>query len=183
MNPVANAVLGIVFLGVGALSTFLMFHLWGYPFDHETMKSEAPRPLMLLHRASGYIYLAIYIYFMTQMVPRLWNYQIEFPARTVAHLTLGMAIGAILLVKVSIVRFFKHLESSLVPFLGSALLICTILLIGLSVPFAFREAYLRAAAAEAHIYDPDNLERVNSRTNKSETRWHPQRGCRPAGPS
>ena len=160
MGPLSNAILGVVFLVVGAGGTFLMFHLWGYPFDHETQKSEAPVPLMRLHRALGWIYLALYVYFMWQMVPRLWSYQIEFPARTVAHLTLGMTIGAILFVKVAIVRFFKHLEGTLVPILGTAMLICTILLIGLSAPFAFREAYLRASSVEGSVIGEENLDRV-----------------------
>ena len=74
MGPLSNAILGVVFLFVGAGGTFLMFHLWGYPFDHETHKSEAPPLLMRLHRGLGWVYLAIYIYFMWQMVPRLWSY-------------------------------------------------------------------------------------------------------------
>ena len=160
MDPLGNAVLGIVFLFVGGGSTFLMFHLWGYPFDHETHTSKAPRSLMLLHRSLGWVYLCIYLYFMSQMVPRLWSYQIEFPARTVAHIILGMTIGTILVVKVSIVRFFKHLESSLVPALGTVLLVCTVLLMGLSAPFAFQEAYLRGAAVEGTVFSEETLERV-----------------------
>ena len=160
MDPLGNAVLGIVFLVVGAGSTFLMFHLWGYPFDHETHTSEAPRPLMLLHRTLGWVYLLIYLYFMSQMVPRLWSYQIEFPARTVAHIILGMSIGTILVIKVAIVRFFKHLESTLVPFLGTFLLLCTVLMIGLSAPFAFQEAYWRASAVEGTAFSQETLQRV-----------------------
>ncbi len=161
MDPVANAVLGIVFLALGAAGTFLMYHLWGYPFDHETHTSEAPPRLMRIHRLIGWLYLILYLYFMSQMVPRLWNYQIEFPARTVAHLTLGMTIGALIVIKIAIVRFFKHMESTLVPLLGTALLVCTILLIGLSAPFAFREAYLRAQQTGGSFSD-ETLERVRS---------------------
>ena len=161
MDPVANAVLGIVFLALGAAGTFLMYHLWGYPFDHETHTSEAPPRLMRIHRLIGWLYLILYLYFMSQMVPRLWNYQIEFPARTVAHLTLGMTIGALIFIKVAIVRFFRHLESTLIPFLGTALLVCTILLIGLSAPFAFREAYLRAQQTGGSFSD-ETLQRVES---------------------
>ena len=88
MDAVGNAVLGVVFLAVGTAATFLMYHLWGYPFDHATNKSSAPPSLMRLHRVLGWIFVGIYVYFMTQMVPRLWEYQIELPARTVVHLTL-----------------------------------------------------------------------------------------------
>src|ERR1700678_1118042 len=109
MNHLSNAVLGLLFMGFGAGASFLMYYLWGFPFDHETHTSEAPRPLMLLHRVLGYIYAGIFVYLMVQMVPRLWNYEIELPARTVVHLVVGLVIGITLLIKIMIVRFFKHL--------------------------------------------------------------------------
>jgi mono/diheme cytochrome c family protein len=158
VNHFSNAVLGLLFVGVGAAASFLMFYLWGFPFDHATHKSDAPRPLMLLHRILGYIYAAIFVYLMIQMVPRLWNYQIELPPRTVAHLVIGLVIGVTLLIKIAIVRFFKHLESTLAPFLGTLLLICTVVLIGLSVPTALREAL----AAGQEIFFPANVERVRA---------------------
>ena len=145
----SNALLGIAFLIVSLASTFLMYRLWGYSFDHEKMRSMAPRGLMLLHRVLGYVYAAIYCYLMVQMVPRLWSYEIEFPARTVVHLVLGMTIGVVLVVKIAIVRYFRHLEPTLVPFLGTSLLICTFLLVGLSVPFAMKELYLHRSAVGA----------------------------------
>jgi len=45
------------------------------------------------HRMFGYVFVAIYIVLLVQMIPRLWSYQIEFPARTVLHIALGMAIA------------------------------------------------------------------------------------------
>ena len=160
MDTFGNALLGLLFLLLSIAGTFLMYKLWGYPFDHEKLKSSAPPRLMLLHHIIGYLYGAIYVYLMFQMVPRLWSYEVEFPARTVAHLMLGMTIGVTLLVKVAIVRFFKHLESTLVPFLGTALLICTFLLIGLSVPFAMKEFYLHATTVGGTPFSEQNMERV-----------------------
>jgi hypothetical protein len=162
MDTFGNAVLGLIFLGLSFTSTFLMFKLWGYPFDHNTHKSSAPRPLMLLHRAIGYVYLAIYIYLMSQMLPRLWTYQVELPARTVAHLMLGMSIGVIVVAKIAIVRFFKHLESQMVPILGTALLLSSVLLIGLSAPIAFREHYLSTRSAAGATFSVENLQRVRT---------------------
>jgi len=37
---------------------------------------------MLLHRLLGYGYLAIYVYLMWQMLPRMWSYQVQLPAPT-----------------------------------------------------------------------------------------------------
>ena len=142
MSTSMSAILGLIFLGLANASVFLMFKLWGYPFDKETRTSEAPQALMLLHRLIGYAYAILYVFMMWHMVPRLWNYQVELPPRTVAHLMLGITIGVLILVKIAILRFFRHFEESM-PYIGTCLLICTYLLIGLSVPFTFREAALR----------------------------------------
>ena len=160
MGASANAILGGGFLVLALFLTFLMYHLWGYPFDKKAHRSSAPRSLMNLHRVLGWVFVAIYVFLMWDMVPRLWSYQIELPARTVIHLTLGIAVGAILIIKIAIVRFFKHLESTLAPILGTSLLVCTLLLTGLALPYAAREAYLRATAQDGENFSRDRLDRV-----------------------
>jgi mono/diheme cytochrome c family protein len=157
MSTFGNALLGLVFVLLGLVATLLMYKLWGYPFDHEKLESSAPKPLMRLHRLVGWAYFGLYVFLMWQMVPRLFTYQVELPARTVAHLILGMAIGALLFVKIVIVRFFKHLEGTMAPFLGTGLLVCTLLLIGLSVPFAFRAL---GAHAKGDVFGEENVARV-----------------------
>ncbi len=159
MNTVISALLGILFAVLGTATVFLMFHLWGYPFDKVTRKSEAPKALMLLHRVIGFAFVALYLVMMAQMVPRLWSYQVEFPARTVAHICLGVTIGFLLMVKVSIIRFFRHLEEWM-PFLGTGVLLCTYLLLALSVPFAFKERALRAKALGGDVMSPASLARL-----------------------
>jgi cytochrome c5 len=94
---------------------------------------------------------------MIQMVPRLWTYQIEFPARTVVHITLGMAMGVVLLLKISVVRFFRRLDQSLVPHLGTFLLVASVVLIGISVPSAFQEAW-----ATGRLLSEENRQRVGA---------------------
>jgi mono/diheme cytochrome c family protein len=162
MGTLENTLFGIAFWVVGLANVLLMFKLWGYPFDHERLVSSAPRSLMLLHRVLGYVFLAIYLYLMSQMVPRLWAYQVELPARTVAHLVMGLAIGALLFVKILIVRVFRHLESSTAPVLGITLFVCTTVLIGLSAPLALREAYLSRHATEGTALGDRGVARVKA---------------------
>ena len=64
MSTSTSAILGLIFLGLANASVFLMFKLWGYPFDKETHKSEAPPALMLLHRLIGYAYAILYVFMM-----------------------------------------------------------------------------------------------------------------------
>jgi mono/diheme cytochrome c family protein len=157
MDVILSASLGLLFLVVGTAAVFLMYYLWGFPFDKATRTSAAPPSLMRLHRQLGWFYILIYIVLMFEMVPRMWNYQVEWPARTVAHMCLGMGVGFILLIKVAILRFFRHLEEWM-PALGTALLACTIMLAGLSMPHAFREMAL--ASEMGDVYGDDNRARV-----------------------
>ena len=159
MNAAINSVLGTLFLILAFATVFLMYRLWGYPFDKLARKSAAPPGLMRLHRVMGVAYLLIYIVLMTQMVPRLWTYQVEFPARTVAHIFFGITIGVILLVKLSILRFFRHFEEWM-PVLGTLLLLCTIMLTTLSIPFAVREQVLSSQALGGHAASQENLARL-----------------------
>jgi mono/diheme cytochrome c family protein len=110
----------------------------------------------------GYVFLAIYVVLMVQMVPRLWAYQVELPARTVAHLVTGIAIGAVLFVKILIVRVFRHLESTTAPLLGIVLFVCTTILIGLSAPLALREAYMSRHATQETALGVRGVERVKA---------------------
>lgn len=112
------------------------------------------------HRIFGYAFLVFYLYFMWQMVPRLWTYQIEFPARTVMHFTLGMAIGPLLLVKILVVRFFPRLEGNLAPLLGTGLLTAATVLIGLSIPFALQETAQAWTVADGGYLGDENRLRV-----------------------
>ncbi len=123
---------------------------------------DVSRTFVTAHRLFGYVYLGIYLYFIWQMAPRLWQYQIELPARTVVHLTLGMAIGAMLLAKIAIVRFFRRLEAALVPLLGTSLLVATVVLIGISAPLAFQEALMRQGPTAGALFSEENLARVRA---------------------
>ncbi len=159
MSATLNSVLGMLFLLLAFATVFLMYHLWGYPFDKVKRKSEAPVGLMRLHRMLGYAYGLIYIVLMTQMVPRLWNFQVEFPPRTVAHIMLGFVIGVLLIIKIAILRFNRHFEEWM-PMIGTSLLICTVLLTGLSIPFAIRDNILSSQAVGGSAFSAENLARV-----------------------
>ena len=150
-----TTVLGLLFLGLAVLATYLMFQFWGYPYDKEKRKSECPQWKMNIHRGVGFAYVIVYVILMVKMVPRLWTYQVELPPRTVAHIMLGVSIGVLLIIKISILRFFRHFEEWM-PALGVGLLICTVLLIVLSVPFVLKERSL----ASDNAFADGNRERV-----------------------
>lgn len=160
MSTVVNVGLAVMFVVLAFSATLLMYHLWGYPFDHKTHRSSAPRWAMALHRLMGWAFVAIYLYLMIQMIPRMWTYQIELPARTVFHLVLGYSIGAILVAKILVVRFFKHLEAKLAPALGTTLLVLTVVLMGLALPSVWREQVLARQAMGGEGFSEERLQRV-----------------------
>lgn len=159
MHITYSSLLGLLFLVLALAATFTMFQFWGYDYDEVKKKSSCPQWKMNIHRSIGFAYILIYILMMTEMIPRLWEYQVEFPARTVAHIILGTTIGVILIIKVSIIRFFRHFEEWM-PFLGVSLLLCSVLLGAMSLPAFFRERSLAASALGGSVYSPENRERV-----------------------
>ena len=159
MDASISMLLGLLFLTLGFLGVFLMFRIYGYPFDAERKISTAPPSLVLFHRIVGLVFLLIYLFMMYQMVPRLFHYQVELPARTVAHLILGVSVGFLLVIKFFILRSCPHFRY-LLPYLGLGILWCTVLLISLSAPFAYRETYWSRTAVGGSVYSEANLERI-----------------------
>jgi cytochrome c2 len=147
--------LGLAFLVLALAAVFLQAWLWGPQFwDDEAKKTKAPRTWLRVHAACGYSYALIYVVMMTEMVPRMWHYQSELPARSVMHATAAIVIGVILITKIFILRFFRHFEEAM-PRLGFGLLLSTVVLGALSLPFA-----VRAHDLQGHATTPENLKRV-----------------------
>ncbi len=155
MSTTLSMWLGIAFLLLAIIAVLLQAWLWGPQFwNEEKKKTEAPRFWLRMHALAGYSYGVIYVFMMWHMLPRLWEYQYELPARTVFHAVLAMAIGVLLITKILILLFFRHFEEAM-PRYGFGLLICTVLMTMLSVPYA-----LRAHDLEGRTTDPENIQRV-----------------------
>lgn len=149
MSTTLSMWLGMVFVALALIAVLLQAWLWNPKYwDAEKKKSHAPPFWMWVHRIVGYAFLAVYVLMMLEMVPRLWEYQIELPARTVVHAAMAITIGVLLVVKILILRFFRWFEESM-PLLGLGILLCTIVLATFSIPFALR-AHGSEEAFEAH---------------------------------
>lgn len=102
--------LGLAFADIAVVNTALQAWLWTYPMVPDPGgsdphgKSSAPRFWTNVHRALGYTFLAIYLVLMWVMVPRLWEYLVEFDARMIAHAALGPLIGPVLIAKIFVIR-------------------------------------------------------------------------------
>lgn len=155
MSTTLSMWLGIAFLLLAIIAVLLQAWLWGPKFwDDQAKKTRAPKLWLRMHALAGYSYGVIYVVMMYFMLPRLWEYQYELPARTVIHAVLAIAIGVLLVTKIMILLFFRHFEEAM-PRYGFGLLICTVAMTTLSVPYA-----LRAHDLEGRTTDPGNVERV-----------------------
>jgi len=154
--------LGIAFVAIAIAATILQAWLWSFPMVSDpggpdpNGKSTAPRFWTAIHRLLGLLFVLIYVVMMVEMVPRLWEYQVELPARTVMHACMGIVLGILLVVKICIIRWFQHFGKSL-PSIGLGILTCTIILATLSIPFALQ------AHDFGSISDPENLVRVRGK--------------------
>lgn len=154
-----SALLGVGFLLLSVVATFTMYQFWGYPYDEEARQSSCPQWKMNIHRVIGLLFVAVYVIFMIEMVPRLWTYQVEFSARTVAHICVAISIGVLLLVKISILRFFRHFEEWM-PVLGTLIMLLTFVLVALSVPFVLKERALAGGAIGEGAFSAESRERI-----------------------
>jgi hypothetical protein len=138
MNTTVSMWLGIAFLVLAIVAVILQAWLWNPKYwDEQKKKTFAPPFWIAVHRVVGYLYGGIYIVMMWEMLPRLWQYQVELPARTVIHAVAALVIGVILITKILILRFFRYFEEAM-PALGFGLLICTVVLTSLSLPYVIQ---------------------------------------------
>ena len=154
MSSTVSIVLGLTFVLLGITAVMLQAWLWGFPMENG--HSTAPRMWTRIHRVVGLSFVAIYITMMFYMIPRLWEYQVELPARTVIHAVAAIIIGVLLMTKLAIIRLFPHFMGAL-PGLGLGLLINTVVLGTLSLPYA-----VRAHNLSGDTLSVQNLERVRN---------------------
>lgn len=130
--------LGVAFVLLAVAAVLLQAWLWNPKYwDPVAKKSHAPPAWMRVHRVVGYLYAGTYVVMMVHMVPRLWGYAVELPARTVVHMVAAIVIGVLLLTKIAILRWFRHFEEAM-PALGLGLLVSTVVLASMSIPLGFR---------------------------------------------
>lgn len=163
MSTTISMWLGIAFVALGIAAVLMQAWLWNPKYwDEVNKRTRAPKAGLLIHRWIGIAFTVIYVVMMWEMIPRLWEYQVELPARTVMHAVAAIVLGILLLTKLAILRFFRHFEESM-PALGYGTLVCTLVLGTLSIPFA-----MRAAGFGSDYFDEANVARVRTLLSRVE---------------
>ncbi len=158
MDIAISVSLGLLFVVASLLATCLQLYLWrNVPSDASVISSGSPT-LQRLQGIFEFIYIGIYAVMMVEMLPRLWSYQVELPPRTVMHVSLGFVLGALLVLQV-FARVFRGVNHWR-PGLSGLVFVLTVLLCGLSVPFALHEYSLARGQAGGSVYSDESRERL-----------------------
>lgn len=135
--------LALAFAVIAVVNTALQAWLWTYPMAPDPTgrdphgRSTAPRFWTNVHRFLGYVFLGIYVTIMWEMLPRLWEYLVDWDARMIAHAAMGLLVGPVLVAKLLIVRRFQRFGHRL-PWFGGTICALTLALVVLVVPHAWR---------------------------------------------
>lgn len=150
MDIAISVTLGLLFMVASLMATCLRMITW------RSGGSVGGPTLLRLRGIFEVIYAAIYVLMMFEMLPRLWAYQVELPPRTVFHVAIGFVLGALLLLQ--LVASASRDLRSWQPVLSAMVFVNTVLLCGLSVPFALHEYGLARGKAGGSVYSDESRE-------------------------
>jgi cytochrome c2 len=126
MNPLINALLGVLFTLIGAVTALIMIHLKGKSEDRVHGKK-----LVWTHRILGYFFVAIYVFMIVTMIVRISFYQDELSPRAIFHVVFALCLLPLLAVKLLVARKYVVLTSRLF-FLGVTIFLFAFLLNAIS---------------------------------------------------
>lgn len=128
--PQPTAALAVAMMLIAVGNATLMAWLWRFPLvadpasPDSPARSSAPRFWIGVHRGIGYLYVCSFAVLSLLMIPRLWRFD-EWSAVSILHAAGGLALGAVLLTKISIIRLRPQLSAAL-PWLGGSVAALTV---------------------------------------------------------
>ena len=107
MSPLVSTFISMIFLILGGISVYLMLRMLGGG------ASEKYRQYARYHRLSAWLFAGLFLLMFIFMLERVENYWEESSPRIALHVTLATALLFMLLLKVTIPRYFKKLNKHL----------------------------------------------------------------------
>jgi len=151
MDPLVSTILSGIFLVVGATAVYFMMAKMG--------RKEAAHPerYTRLHRWFGWIFVVLFLVLFISMLERIESYYEESSPRITFHVVLSVALFLLILVKVSIPRFFKMLGKHLF-LLGIGVYLTAFTLVTITAGYYIiwkyeDEPYISHAEIPEHIKD------------------------------
>jgi len=153
MNPLTSTILSGIFLLIGAAAVYFMMTKMG--------RKEIPHPdrYTRLHKWSGWVFVVLFLVLFVFMLERIENYYEEASPRITFHVVLSVALFLLILIKVSIPRYFKMLGKHLF-FLGTAVYLTAFTLVTITAGYYIiwnyeQEPYISHADFPEHLKDVD----------------------------
>ncbi|MBI4853992.1 MAG: photosystem P840 reaction-center cytochrome c-551 [Acidobacteria bacterium] len=146
-----SAVLGLIYIVVGAVTVWLIFHA-----SSRLKDKGASAKLVQGHRIGGYIFILLFCVMTYYMVMKIKDTPDELALRPLLHMLLAMLLIPILFIKVLVARYYKTYYSVLMP-LGLIIFSLSFVIVMMAVgPYFLRKATIKDVA----------LESINLGTNK-----------------
>ncbi len=118
-----------MYLAFGAIAVAIMLELRGKPKDR-----IYTRAFVLTHKLLGYLFAAIFVFMLVNMIKKVGAYQDEVNTRTVIHLALAISIGPLLILKIAIARKYRVLNGSLLT-LGTGIFTISTVFVALTADY------------------------------------------------
>lgn len=139
-----SAILGVLFVFVGAVTVWLIFHASSRLKDRGAASS-----LVRGHRIGGYIFIIIFCVMTYFMIIRIKDAPDDQSLRPLLHMLLAMLMIPLLFVKVLVARYYKTYYSVLMP-LGLIVFTLAFVLVMMTVgPYFIRRATIKDISLEA----------------------------------
>ena len=134
MSFYAKSIMSLIFLAAGIVSVLSMLALMG----RAERKVSGPT-LRRIHRTAGVIFLILTLVISYVCIKYLASFGGGLTARPVFHAVLALALFIVLLLKITIVRFYREFLR-IVPTLGLTVFVLAFLVVGTSAGYYFLKA-------------------------------------------
>lgn len=146
-----SAVLGLIYIAIGAITVWLIFHA-----SSRLKDKGASARLVQGHRIGGYLFILLFCVMTYYMVLKIKDAPDELALRPMLHMLLAMLLIPLIFIKVLVARYYKTYYSVLMP-LGLIIFTLSFVTVMMTVgPYFLRRATIKDVP----------LESINLGTNK-----------------
>jgi ferredoxin-NADP reductase len=139
-----SAVLGFVFILIGAAAIWLIFEA-----SKQSHDQSARNRRIRAHRIAGYLFIALFCFMTWLMLLRLKDAADELSLRSMLHILVAMVLAPLFLIKVLVARYYKSYTSVLVPLGLTIFTLGFVLIASTAGPYLLRRATIKDISLDA----------------------------------
>ena len=139
-----SAVLGFVFILIGAAAIWLIFEASRHSHDQSARNRR-----IRAHRIAGYLFIALFCFMTWLMLLRLKDAADELSLRPMLHILVAMVLAPLFLIKVLVARYYKSYTSVLVPLGLTIFTLGFVLIASAAGPYLLRRATIKDISLDA----------------------------------